>query len=106
MEVINGPALTDLMVGAVVMPLSVDFLYHSWMPSKTTTTTPEASEEAALSEAEGGRVEDPFWRHGKAACFFWLVTDTVVCTSSIWNLVAIAADRLTVRTHLLLQAYF
>jgi hypothetical protein len=38
-----------------------------------------------------------FWERGDTACAIWVITDTVVCTASIWHLAAIALDRLTVR---------
>ncbi len=63
-------AATDLAVGAAVMPLNVDYHHHS--PSVG-------------------------WRHHDAACVFWLFTDTVVCTASVWTMVAIAVDRLMAR---------
>jgi len=62
-------AFTDLMVGAVAMPLSVD---------------------AFLRKDDNGGG----FPHGKEVCLFWLLADTAACTASVWNLVAIAADRL------------
>lgn len=62
---ITSLALTDLILGLVGMPLNVDFLVN------------------------GG-----VWRHGDGACAFWIFADIFVCTASVWNLVAIAADRL------------
>ena len=58
------PAVTDLIVGAFVMPLNVDYLLNNSQ-----------------------------WRRGPHLCHAWLLTDTVVSTASIWNLVAVAVDR-------------
>ncbi len=60
-------ALTDLLVGLVAMPLNVD--YH---------------------------MSGSLWTHHDHVCVFWLLTDTVICTASIWTMVAIAVDRLMV----------
>ena len=61
--------MTDLLIGLVVMPLSLDHLLHS----------------------------GHLWRLGDRACLPWLLTDTMACTASVWNLVAIAVDRVVVR---------
>ena len=37
------------------------------------------------------------WPHGDGVCMLWLFADMVACTASIWNLAAIALDRLLVR---------
>lgn len=58
-------AVTDLMVGVIVMPLNID--YHE---------------------------EDQKWTHDNWVCSLWLVSDTLACTASIWTLVIIAIDRL------------
>ena len=60
-------ALTDLLVGLVAMPLNVDF-----------------------------HVSGSLWTHHNRVCVFWLLTDTVICTASVWTMVAIAVDRLMV----------
>ncbi len=64
-------AVTDLLVGAVAMPVSVDF-YKS-------------------GHGEVG------WRHSEGACVFWLLVDMMACTASVWTMVAVAGDRLMVR---------
>ena len=40
------------------------------------------------------------WPHSNGACMLWLFADMVACTASIWNLAAIALDRLLVRLNL------
>ena len=42
------------------------------------------------------RFFDQEWVHGPQVCLLWIFADTVVCTVSIWTLVAIAADRMIV----------
>ena len=37
------------------------------------------------------------WNHSSFLCGFWIVTDIVVSTGSIWTLAVIALDRLWVR---------
>ena len=63
--------MTDLLVGGIVLPLNIDYLFHHQQ-----------------------------WHRGEILCGVWLVTDTVVCTASIWNLVAIAVDRMLVGTRM------
>ena len=57
-------ALTDLMVGILVMPNNIKFYYY-----------------------------DAHWTSSQIMCHFWLICDVLSCTASIWSLVAIAVDR-------------
>ena len=57
-------ALTDLIVGAVVMPLNIEYYYYN-----------------------------QHWVSSKLMCHIWLLTDVIAQTASIWSLVLIAIDR-------------
>ena len=65
-------AFTDLLIGTIVMPLTIEKMHvNGW--------------------DEHGK-----WLHGKEVCNLWTLADIVACTASIWNLAAIALDRLLV----------
>ena len=57
-------ALTDLIVGALVMPLNIEYYYYN-----------------------------QHWVSSQLMCQIWLLTDVIVQTASTWSLVVIAIDR-------------
>ncbi|XP_078280885.1 5-hydroxytryptamine (serotonin) receptor 5A, b isoform X2 [Rhinoraja longicauda] len=63
-NLVASMAISDVMVAALVMPLSL------------------------VHELEGRR-----WRLGKVLCQVWITFDVLCCTASIWNVTAIALDR-------------
>ncbi|XP_042188476.1 5-hydroxytryptamine receptor 5A-like [Callorhinchus milii] len=63
-NLVASMAMSDVMVAALVMPLSL------------------------VHELNGRR-----WRLGKALCQVWISFDVLCCTASIWNVTAIALDR-------------
>uniref|UniRef100_UPI00398F4A70 5-hydroxytryptamine (serotonin) receptor 5A, genome duplicate b n=1 Tax=Pristiophorus japonicus TaxID=55135 RepID=UPI00398F4A70 len=63
-NLVASMAMSDVMVAALVMPLSL------------------------VRELNGRR-----WRLGKALCQVWISFDVLCCTASIWNVTAIALDR-------------
>ena len=62
---IGNLALSDLLLALTILPLS------------------------AVQECLG------HWVFGQVMCYFWLCTDVLYCTASIWNLCIIAFDRFT-----------
>ncbi|XP_041039858.1 5-hydroxytryptamine (serotonin) receptor 5A, genome duplicate b [Carcharodon carcharias] len=63
-NLVASMAMSDVMVAALVMPLSL------------------------VHELNGRR-----WRLGKVLCQLWVSCDVLCCTASIWNVTAIALDR-------------
>ncbi|GCB85107.1 hypothetical protein scyTo_0025758 [Scyliorhinus torazame] len=63
-NLVASMAISDVMVAALVMPLSLVHELH-------------------------GR----HWRLGKVLCQLWVSCDVLCCTASIWNVTAIALDR-------------
>ncbi|XP_062898490.1 5-hydroxytryptamine receptor 5A-like isoform X1 [Mobula hypostoma] len=63
-NLVASMAISDVMVAALVMPLSL------------------------VHELDGRR-----WRLGKVLCQVWISFDVLCCTASIWNVTAIALDR-------------
>ncbi|XP_067855413.1 5-hydroxytryptamine (serotonin) receptor 5A, genome duplicate b isoform X2 [Heptranchias perlo] len=63
-NLVASMAISDVMVAALVMPLSL------------------------VHELNGRR-----WRLGKVLCQVWISFDVLCCTASIWNVTAIALDR-------------
>ncbi|XP_035384498.1 5-hydroxytryptamine (serotonin) receptor 5A, genome duplicate a [Electrophorus electricus] len=63
-NLVASMAMSDVMVAALVMPLSL------------------------VHELSGQR-----WRLGRALCLLWVSCDVLCCTASIWNVMAIALDR-------------
>ncbi|XP_067908088.1 5-hydroxytryptamine (serotonin) receptor 5A, genome duplicate b [Heterodontus francisci] len=63
-NLVASMAMSDVMVAALVMPLSL------------------------VHELNGRR-----WRLGKVLCQVWISFDVLCCTASIWNVTAIALDR-------------
>ncbi|XP_060638575.2 5-hydroxytryptamine receptor 5A [Anolis sagrei] len=63
-NLVASMAISDVMVAALVMPLSL------------------------VHELSGHR-----WRLGRALCQAWISCDVLCCTASIWNVTAIALDR-------------
>ncbi|XP_067843377.1 5-hydroxytryptamine receptor 5A-like isoform X2 [Heptranchias perlo] len=63
-NLVASMAVSDVMVAALVMPLSL------------------------VNELFGGR-----WRLGRVLCHVWVSFDVLCCTASIWNVTAIALDR-------------
>ena len=57
-------ALTDLIVGALVMPLNIEYYFYN-----------------------------QHWVSSKLMCHIWLLFDVIAQTASIWSLVVIAIDR-------------
>ena len=58
------PAMTDLLIGVLVMPFSIQ--YHNY---------------------------NSHWVASTTTCYLWTFVDMISCTASIWCLVAIAIDR-------------
>lgn len=72
-NLVASTAVSDVLVAAVVMPLSL------------------------VSELSDGRR----WRLGRNLCHVWISFDVLCCTASIWNVTAIALDRYwTITRHL------
>ncbi|XP_048225274.1 5-hydroxytryptamine receptor 5B-like [Perognathus longimembris pacificus] len=72
-NLVASTAISDVLVAAVVMPLSL------------------------VSELSAGRR----WRLGRSLCHVWISLDVLCCTASIWNVAAIALDRYwTITRHL------
>ncbi|XP_077009656.1 5-hydroxytryptamine receptor 5B-like [Tamandua tetradactyla] len=72
-NLVASMAVSDVLVAAVVMPLSL------------------------VSELSSGRC----WRLGRRLCQVWISFDVLCCTASIWNVAAIALDRYwTITRHL------
>ncbi|XP_069588554.1 5-hydroxytryptamine receptor 5A [Ranitomeya imitator] len=63
-NLVASMAISDVMVAALVMPLS---LVHE--------------------------LNDRRWRLGRVLCHIWISFDVLCCTASIWNVTAIALDR-------------
>ncbi|XP_056374354.1 5-hydroxytryptamine receptor 5A [Hyla sarda] len=63
-NLVASMAISDVMVAALVMPLS---LVHE--------------------------LNDRRWRMGRVLCHIWISFDVLCCTASIWNVTAIALDR-------------
>ncbi|XP_069504040.1 5-hydroxytryptamine receptor 5A [Ambystoma mexicanum] len=63
-NLVASMAISDVMVAALVMPLSL------------------------VHELNGRR-----WKLGRVLCKFWISFDVLCCTASIWNVTAIALDR-------------
>ncbi|KAM4705913.1 5-hydroxytryptamine receptor 5A [Rhinophrynus dorsalis] len=63
-NLVASMAISDVMVAALVMPLSL------------------------VHELNGRR-----WRLGRILCHIWISFDVLCCTASIWNVTAIALDR-------------
>ncbi|XP_063306879.1 5-hydroxytryptamine receptor 5A isoform X1 [Pelobates fuscus] len=63
-NLVASMAISDVMVAALVMPLSL------------------------VHELNGRR-----WRLGRVLCHIWISFDVLCCTASIWNVTAIALDR-------------
>ncbi|XP_055058021.1 5-hydroxytryptamine (serotonin) receptor 5A, genome duplicate a isoform X2 [Misgurnus anguillicaudatus] len=63
-NLVASMAISDVMVAALVMPLSL------------------------VHELNGRR-----WKLGRALCQVWISFDVLCCTASIWNVTAIALDR-------------
>ncbi|XP_039533845.1 5-hydroxytryptamine (serotonin) receptor 5A, genome duplicate a isoform X2 [Pimephales promelas] len=63
-NLVASMAISDVMVAAMVMPLSL------------------------VHELNGRR-----WKLGRALCQVWISFDVLCCTASIWNVTAIALDR-------------
>eukprot|EP00061_Rhincodon_typus_P004646 g23077.t1 len=63
-NLVASMAVSDVMVAALVMPLSL------------------------VNELFGRR-----WRLGRVLCYVWISFDVLCCTASIWNVTAIALDR-------------
>uniref|UniRef100_UPI00398EE29D 5-hydroxytryptamine receptor 5A-like n=1 Tax=Pristiophorus japonicus TaxID=55135 RepID=UPI00398EE29D len=63
-NLVASMAVSDVMVAALVMPLSL------------------------VNELLGGR-----WALGRFLCYVWISFDVLCCTASIWNVTAIALDR-------------
>ncbi|XP_048390221.1 5-hydroxytryptamine receptor 5A-like [Stegostoma tigrinum] len=63
-NLVASMAVSDVMVAALVMPLSL------------------------VNELLGRR-----WRLGRVLCYVWISFDVLCCTASIWNVTAIALDR-------------
>uniref|UniRef100_A0ACB8FWY2 5-hydroxytryptamine receptor 5A n=2 Tax=Sphaerodactylus townsendi TaxID=933632 RepID=A0ACB8FWY2_9SAUR len=63
-NLVASMAISDVMVAALVMPLSL------------------------VHELSGRR-----WRLGRLLCQVWISCDVLCCTASIWNVTAIALDR-------------
>ncbi|XP_007894438.1 5-hydroxytryptamine receptor 5A [Callorhinchus milii] len=63
-NLVASMAVSDVMVAALVMPLSL------------------------VNELSGRR-----WGLGRALCYVWISFDVLCCTASIWNVTAIALDR-------------
>nr|XP_033790188.1 5-hydroxytryptamine receptor 5A isoform X1 [Geotrypetes seraphini] len=63
-NLVASMAVSDVMVAALVMPLSL------------------------VRELNGRR-----WRLGRVLCHLWISFDVLCCTASIWNVTAIALDR-------------
>lgn len=63
-NLVASMAISDVMVAALVMPLSL------------------------VHELSGRR-----WRLGRSLCQVWISFDVLCCTASIWNVTAIALDR-------------
>ncbi|XP_030054322.1 5-hydroxytryptamine receptor 5A [Microcaecilia unicolor] len=63
-NLVASMAISDVMVAALVMPLSL------------------------VHELNGRR-----WRLGRILCHLWISLDVLCCTASIWNVTAIALDR-------------
>ncbi|KAG7467526.1 hypothetical protein MATL_G00154680 [Megalops atlanticus] len=63
-NLVASMAVSDVMVAALVMPLSL------------------------VNELSGRR-----WRFGRVLCDVWISFDVLCCTASIWNVTAIALDR-------------
>ncbi|XP_048210709.1 5-hydroxytryptamine receptor 5B-like, partial [Perognathus longimembris pacificus] len=72
-NLLGSTAISDMLVAAVVMPLSL------------------------VSKLSAGRR----WRLGQSLCHMWISLDVLCCTTSIWNMVAIALDRYWIITRLL-----
>ncbi|XP_069880566.1 5-hydroxytryptamine receptor 5B-like [Dipodomys merriami] len=72
-NLVASTAISDVLVAAVVMPLSL------------------------VSELSAGRR----WHLGRSLCHVWTSFDVLCCTASIWNVAAIALDRYwTITRHL------
>ncbi|KAM4859083.1 5-hydroxytryptamine receptor 5B-like [Thomomys bottae] len=72
-NLVASTAISDVLVAAVVMPLSL------------------------VSELSAGRR----WHLGRSLCHVWISLDVLCCTASIWNVAAIALDRYwTITRHL------
>ncbi|XP_075789361.1 5-hydroxytryptamine receptor 5B-like isoform X2 [Pelodiscus sinensis] len=72
-NLVASTAVSDVLVAALVMPLSL------------------------VKELSAGRR----WRLGRALCHAWISFDVLCCTASIWNVTAIALDRYwTITRHL------
>ena len=76
--------MTDLLVGAIAMPLMISKLSNAHEIEVSNKTMTQ---------------EWPYidWPHRDGVCILWLFFDMVACTASIWNLVIIAFDRFLVR---------
>ena len=76
--------MTDLLVGAIAMPLMISKLSNAHEIEVSNKTITQ---------------EWPYidWPHRDGVCILWLFFDMVACTASIWNLVIIAFDRFLVR---------
>ena len=75
-------AFTDLLVGSIAMPLTTEKLH--------------LNDINLFSSNNGTSTYSLAWHHNEKVCIIWLLADMVACTASIWNLAAIALDRLTV----------
>ena len=96
-------AVTDILVGAIAMPFTIEKLHLSNMLSLSNTNgVSNCTTNCSSSNAtQSSKSQTPGWQHNDGVCIIWIFADVVACTASIWNLAIIAFDRLLVNDDLL-----